>query len=61
MAIRSNIEMSFYVVESAIGSQEAINFVSSLIHVSFVLVLISFMKESASHPTSACPEAECPK
>ena len=61
MAIRSNIEMSFHVVESATGSQEAINFVSSLIHVSFALFLISFMEESASHPTSAFPEAECPK
>ena len=45
----------------ATGSQEAINFVSSLIHVSFALFLISFMEESASHPTSAFPEAECPK
>ena len=61
MAIRLNIEMSFHVVESATGSQEAINFVSLLIHVSFALFLISFMEESASHPTSAFPEAECPK
>ena len=45
----------------ATGSQEAINFVSLLIHVSFALFLISFMEESASHPTSAFPEAECPK
>ena len=50
-----------HVVESATGSQEAIDFVSSLIHVSFALFLISFMEESALHPTSAFPEAECSK
>ena len=43
------------------NSQEAISFGRSLIHVSFVFFLISFMEESASHPTSAFPEAECPK
>ena len=48
-------------VESATGSQEAINFGLSLSHVSFALFLISFMEESASHPTSAFPEAECSK
>ena len=53
--------MCFNDVESAKGSHEAINFGLSLIHVSFALFLISFMEESASHPTSAFPEAECPK
>ena len=51
----------FHGVKSAKASQEAVNFGHLLIHVSFALFLISFMEESASHPTSAFPEAECPK
>ena len=61
MAIRLSIKINFHDVESAKGLQEAINFGLSLIHVSFALFLISFMEESASHPTSAFPEAECLK
>ena len=50
--------MSFDGVENVNDSQEAIDFGFLLIYVSFVLFLISFTEESASHPTS---EAECPQ
>ena len=53
--------MSFQGVQSANFLQEAVDFGLSLIHVSFAVFLIFSMEESASHPASAFPEAECPK
>ena len=43
------------------GSQEAIDFGFLWMDVSVALFLISFMEESAPHPTSGFPEAGCPK